>query len=115
MRVIEVEKCGRDECPWCIPSSSNKNVNYCGAYATHHPEIKANIKTFPHICPLTKAAVEEGKVTKHECDWVEDEEGNWFTGCGNASTFNDGGPSENGAKFCAYCGARLIATRYEQL
>lgn len=49
------------------------------------------------------------------CDWVEDEEGNWFTGCGNAFTFNDGGPRENGAKFCAYCGARLIATRYEQL
>lgn len=49
------------------------------------------------------------------CSWVEDEEGNWLTGCGNASTFNDGGPSENGAKFCAYCGARLIATRYEQL
>ena len=49
------------------------------------------------------------------CSWVEDEGDIWFTGCGNVFTFADGGPSENGAKFCMYCGARLIATRYDQL
>lgn len=35
----------------------------------------------------------------------------WATECGNAFEFNDGGPKENGAKFCMYCGLRLAAAR----
>ena len=55
MKVIEVEKCGIGECPWCVPDDTRANINRCGAYANHQPEISADLKTFPHLCPLTDA------------------------------------------------------------
>jgi hypothetical protein len=36
-----------------------------------------------------------------------DDDGVWYTGCGHAWQFEDGGPKENSAKFCQYCGGRL--------
>lgn len=44
---------------------------------------------------------------RHACDWCVDDDGVWYTGCGHAWQFEDGGPTENGAKWCAYCGGRL--------
>ena len=41
------------------------------------------------------------------CRWTWDDE-KWSTGCGEAFCFIDGGPSENGMKYCTYCGKRLI-------
>lgn len=41
------------------------------------------------------------------CDWRVDDDGVWFTGCGHAWQFEDGGPAENGTKWCPYCGGRL--------
>jgi len=42
-----------------------------------------------------------------ECRWWEDDdpvEGvSWHTVCGNRHIFLDGGPTENGYKFCPYC------------
>ena len=43
------------------------------------------------------------------CDWREDEDsGAWHTACGHLWEFIDDGPTENGAKFCPYCGGRLV-------
>lgn len=42
------------------------------------------------------------------CRWTEDDDGNWETECGNLYTFIDGGPGENGQKYCGYCGNKLI-------
>jgi hypothetical protein len=46
---------------------------------------------------------------KHQsrCDWREDEDGNWNTGCGNKHVLLSGTPAHNGMKFCCYCGASL--------
>ncbi len=44
---------------------------------------------------------------RHECEWCVDDDGVWYTGCGHAWQFEDGGPKENSAKFCQYCGGRL--------
>jgi hypothetical protein len=52
MRIIEIEKCGVDECPYCFPHETRGDINYCGAYANHQPEISSKLKTFPFICPL---------------------------------------------------------------
>lgn len=42
-----------------------------------------------------------------ECVWSDDE-GCWATGCGHYFEINDGTPSENGMRFCAYCGKPLV-------
>jgi hypothetical protein len=49
------------------------------------------------------------KAIGQTCIWAEDEDGAWDTACGERFEFTDGGPAENGAKFCLYCGARLLA------
>lgn len=41
------------------------------------------------------------------CLWTINLDGFWSTQCGNAFEFNDGGPSDNGAKFCPYCGGEI--------
>ena len=32
----------------------------------------------------------------------------WETSCGHAFVWEDGGPTENGARFCLYCGKPLV-------
>lgn len=49
------------------------------------------------------------------CEWSEDEEGNWWTGCDEAFCLTDGTPTENGMKFCCYCGEDLIEVRFSHL
>ena len=46
------------------------------------------------------------------CQWIEDEDGVWDTGCGNRFGFDADGPRENKQHFCGYCGGRLIAQSY---
>lgn len=49
------------------------------------------------------------KDRKPVCRWAYDETSDaWDTGCDEKFVFIDGGPSENGAKFCFYCGKPLI-------
>ena len=44
----------------------------------------------------------------HRCDWSNDEDhGKWDTSCGQAFYFIDDGPTENGFRFCPYCGGTL--------
>lgn len=43
------------------------------------------------------------------CSWEEDrDEDHWVTGCDNAFYFVQGGPKENGCKFCPYCGGVIV-------
>ena len=43
---------------------------------------------------------------RYACEWCVDDDGVWYTGCGHAWQFEDGGPNENGTKWCPYCGGR---------
>lgn len=46
-----------------------------------------------------------------ECQWTHDfceESGLWDSACGEAWGFIDGGPQENGVKFCHGCGGRIV-------
>jgi hypothetical protein len=45
--------------------------------------------------------------TPNKCVWKPDSDGTYRTSCGQAFVFTDGGPRENGANFCLYCGAAL--------
>lgn len=47
------------------------------------------------------------------CQWTEDSDGNWDTSCDNKYIIVEGTPSENGMKFCTYCGLRLEEVRIE--
>jgi len=52
-----------------------------------------------------------------ECKWTMDDstfdyEEFWETECGNEFCFIEGGPEDNGMKYCPYCG-KLIKTVYE--
>lgn len=43
------------------------------------------------------------------CDWTYDEHDyKWDSGCGEAWMFSDGGPTENGVKFCQSCGKPVL-------
>ena len=55
---------------------------------------------------LTRLSPDQSAVRELvECEWKYDEEYEcWDTSCDNAWCFNDGGPTENEARFCAYCG-----------
>lgn len=46
----------------------------------------------------------------HSCRWKADEDGNWWSSCGEGFVFNDGGPVENRMRYCPYCGKRLVVT-----
>ena len=41
------------------------------------------------------------------CHWTSDGD-HYETSCDNAFAINDGGPAENGMKFCCYCGRALV-------
>lgn len=44
------------------------------------------------------------------CTWTHDhdyDDDYWETGCGETFTFLDGGPMDNGVKFCPFCGKAI--------
>ena len=55
---------------------------------------------------------------KGECEWTEEDPwgvtpNTWQTTCGNLFTYTEGGPFENDAKFCCYCGKKLAVVRFQ--
>lgn len=51
------------------------------------------------------------------CKWVEYNEVTWKTGCDNLfylMDFVDGLPSDNGIKYCCYCGNRIEEVKRNQ-
>jgi hypothetical protein len=63
-----------------------------------------------------KSAIGEGgiacvpleEVRRGTCVWTPDSDGAYETSCGQAFVFTNGGPAENGARFCLYCGGSLV-------
>ncbi len=48
------------------------------------------------------------KMTKKKVTWYESSDGEWkCTGCDISWFFTDGGPEENGVKFCFGCGKQI--------
>lgn len=56
----------------------------------------------------------ETKPFKEPCIWIQDSDGVWNSSCEHSFEFNDGGPDENEAKFCMYCGLPMAAQSYEE-
>lgn len=48
------------------------------------------------------------------CEWkFSDDDLDWQTQCGHGTHLRDGGPLENGFKFCAFCGGTLVEPQAE--
>lgn len=54
-------------------------------------------------------------ITRGGCQWAEDGiEGPWATSCGHYFSLNEGTPSDNGMKYCCFCGRPLAEVRDEE-
>lgn len=53
------------------------------------------------------------KQAEKTCEWKEDEDGAWDTGCKNTAILIEGTPKENEMHFCWYCGGRIIEKQAE--
>ena len=49
---------------------------------------------------------------RERCEWREDMDGLYATACGEVWEFIDGGPAENKARFCPYCGGAIEAIAF---
>ena len=49
------------------------------------------------------------------CVWTQDRDGIWITDCGESYEYMHGGPKDNGAKYCSYCGKNLDELPYIEL
>lgn len=49
------------------------------------------------------------------CEWIQTDfdSNTWDSDCGNSFDLNDGSPSDNGMKFCPYCGRPLTEVKYQ--
>lgn len=54
----------------------------------------------------------EREAMSENCEWQEDIDGVWETGCGNLFLITEGSPAENDMKFCPYCGKHLLETEF---
>ena len=54
-------------------------------------------------------------MTEKQCAWVENQDANWETECGETFVFNDCMlPSEHSFKFCCFCGGELSEKMFEE-
>ena len=52
-----------------------------------------------------------------ECNWAQDDEGSevWHPSCGRGMfSLTEGGPKDNGMKFCCYCGKPLVESPWTE-
>ena len=49
-----------------------------------------------------------------ECEWTEDVDGNWETGCGETFVLIEGTPNDNKMSYCCYCGGELWEVVYKE-
>lgn len=73
----------------------------------HSPTREQNAINNGEFVPASDYTLPAGQEARG-CDWTEDEDGNWHTGCGEMFVFTTDGPVENKMRFCPYCGKALV-------
>ena len=76
----------------------------------------ADDETLKYIAELeTKLAAAEQRAeamardaAESHCVWMQDSDGPWNTSCGHVFEFTEGGPYQNNAEWCQYCGGKLL-------
>jgi hypothetical protein len=82
-------------------------LEQCGLDDTHRSY------EFEHAA---RAALRALLAQPDKCEWAQEDESSdaWDTGCGSTFLINDGTPSENGMRYCCFCGKTLIGVPFEQ-
>jgi hypothetical protein len=62
----------------------------------------------------TEDAIYESGSDRATCEWHQRLDDNWQTSCGNTFVIYEGAPTENGMKYCPYCGASLQEIRMNE-
>ena len=73
------------------------------------PPVNLALYTAP-VPPASQSAAQPDT-----CSWEEDDDGCYSTACGHRFTFNEGGPADNGQKFCGYCGGTIDEHNYNDM
>ena len=55
----------------------------------------------------------ERLIDRQQCDWKQDNDGNWDTSCKQCVCFEHAPPFEQGYKFCHHCGATINFITYK--
>ncbi len=73
------------------------------------PETDAFNGTFSDLARKLERQRNEARESRRaSCEWTHDEvHGAWDAGCGGKWEFSDGGPAENKARFCPFCGGKI--------
>lgn len=98
------------QCANWTPADSSGCGCHCDELnrVVHAPDVGEDMP-IPDECPLL--ANSETAVAKF-CRWdLDDIDGKWDTGCGEAHVFEIDGPVENNYKYCPYCGKRLAVQK----
>lgn len=91
----------------CIVGSEFHILNLAPRYVA--PCAAIELDAVLDACQGSVADAQEQPAPVPSCEWHEDEDGIWETSCGQSWTFPEGGPEDNGMKFCHQCGKHLIA------
>lgn len=73
---------------------------------------------FAAFCVESTPSADEPEVSSEAkdaaCEWrYHDNDGAWFTSCGQAWSYIDGGPVENGMNFCHCCGKAIAIAQQD--
>lgn len=98
----------------CIPRPADKwcNGTPSGATAQSYKAMLAASNIDLSGCEVKVPERERDALRVDDCAWTPDNEDMWNTSCGEVFTFIDAGPEENNAKYCCYCGGKLINTQH---
>lgn len=101
IRVRDENSVFYQTCPYCWADREQRggHLVWCGLAAAI-AELAAVRSALPAQEPLVEM----------RCQWTEDEDGVWHTGCGTAFCFDTDGPAENKFNFCYRCGKPLSPT-----
>ena len=100
---------------WKAGSQNYPVGAYCHAAAAEIKRLAAELAAAKYAILSTKP---DEQVTAHGkeieaksekvCEWAVDDDGAWHTGCDMIFEFTAGGPIENKAKWCCYCGGKVV-------
>ena len=82
-------------------------TQFCGVIGLSVIDPKVMLEAGVKMQKMARELLQLREEKRTPCRWEQDMDGNWQTGCDNMFVLNDGTPTVNGMKFCAYCGHRL--------
>ena len=94
---------------WIIEMLENGRWTPCASASLTKYYAKLDKKWYEEGNPDYKFRIRKYvRESDKQCHWQEDDDGVQETECGNAFILNDGGVSDNGFKFCPYCGRAIV-------